>query len=913
MMGYPMHDSAEAMEFFRDLIDSLYLVKVINEQGDFIQYLPGFGWYNTIHVVEEDEGYYLKVNNSYTMSVDTGWRCGDSINYEGQTYGTVKIGAQCWMTENLNVGNMINGLVEQTNNGTIEKYCYNNEQDSCDVYGGLYQWNEMMLYASDTLTQGICPDGWRLPTDYEWCYLTSYIDSNVVCGTTGWSGNDAGYKLKSDNGWCGGGNGSDVYGFMALPGGSRGENGVFHGVRCNNYWWSSTAYSPLSSLFRVLDYNHNNVNRNYGNKDYGLAVRCIKGLDTTSTNLPPILPHSPSPADSTQCQSIFLDLSWSCFDPDGDSISYDLYLGTDSIPSLITTGISDTTYDPGVLTYDTVYHWKIVAHDANGDSTEGPVWLFETAPDTSVWSCGDSMIYCGQIYHTIQIGTQCWIKENLNIGTYINSSVEQVNNDTIEKYCYENNVANCETYGGLYQWNEMMEYDTAEGSQGICPSGWHIPTDDDWCTLTTYADPTVDCDQWGVSGTDAGKKLKSTSGWSSGGNGTDEYCFTGMPGGYCQASGIFSRLGTYGHWWSATSNGISAWDRWLKYNSDEMRRYYDDKDIGFSVRCVHNDIINFAPDVPKYPFPGDSASGMSTSLTLLWSCSDFDDDTLAYDVYFDTDNPPTTLIADHQSDTTLAVTLLNDTTYYWRVIAYDEEDSTQSPVWTFSTDTVWQCGHSVAYEWQTYETVLIGTQCWMAENMNVGRKYSYQSNNSIIDKYCYNTLDSNCYKYGGLYLWDEAMQYSSQSGSQGICPNGWHIPTRIEWDTLAIYLGGADTAGGMMKEPGLTNWLSPNTGATNTSGFTALPGGYYSQSSHTYVSLGTLGSFWTSDWKGSYEAYRRYLSYSNDNLTSNYSGEYNAFSVRCIYNETLNQPPTQATSPSPADSAQNQSTTVDLH
>jgi uncharacterized protein (TIGR02145 family) len=91
--------------------------------------------------------------------------------------------------------------------------------------------------------------------------------------------------------------------------------------------------------------------------------------------------------------------------------------------------------------------------------------------------------YGGQNYHEVYIGEQIWLKENLNIGTMINSGTAQTSNGIIEKYCYQEDTANCTIYGGLYQWDEAMAYSTIEGSQGICPTGWHIPTDAEFTTL----------------------------------------------------------------------------------------------------------------------------------------------------------------------------------------------------------------------------------------------------------------------------------------------------------------------------------------------------------------------------------------------------------------------------------------------
>src|ERR1035437_7497296 len=96
-----------------------------------------------------------------------------------------------------------------------------------------------------------------------------------------------------------------------------------------------------------------------------------------------------------------------------------------------------------------------------------------------------TVVYEGKTYNTVAIGDQCWLKENLDVGTQVNGSLEQTNNGTIEKYCYNNDPANCTTYGGLYQWNEAMQYVTTPGTKGICPTGWHIPTYAELQTLAT--------------------------------------------------------------------------------------------------------------------------------------------------------------------------------------------------------------------------------------------------------------------------------------------------------------------------------------------------------------------------------------------------------------------------------------------
>jgi uncharacterized protein (TIGR02145 family) len=198
-----------------------------------------------------------------------------------------------------------------------------------------------------------------------------------------------------------------------------------------------------------------------------------------------------------------------------------------------------------------------------------------------------TVIYEGQTYNTVQIGEQCWFKENLNIGTMINGGNGQTNNSQIEKYCYGNAPANCATYGGLYQWNEMMQYSTQQGTKGICPVGWHLPTDEEWCTVTKFIEPSVNCNVYGWTGSPVGTKMKNTSGWNSGGNGTNISGFTALPGGYRTDLSNFSQLGNQTFIWTSNEvNSSMAMFRALTFNNPNVYRSTDDKYNGFSVRCL---------------------------------------------------------------------------------------------------------------------------------------------------------------------------------------------------------------------------------------------------------------------------------------------------------------------------------------
>ncbi|NOR88149.1 MAG: PKD domain-containing protein [Bacteroidales bacterium] len=186
-------------------------------------------------------------------------------------------------------------------------------------------------------------------------------------------------------------------------------------------------------------------------------------------------------------------------------------------------------------------------------------------------------------------------------------------------------------------------------------------------------------------------------------------------------------------------------------------------------------------------------------------------------------------------------------------------------------------------EGNTYKTVKIGEQCWMKENLRVGTQiesWDNMSNNGVIEKYCYDNDSVNCLVYGGLYQWDEIMQYSEEPGLQGICPEGWHIPTDTDWSNLISYLDGPDHAGGQMKEEGLIHWISPNSLASNSSGFTALPAGYRLIHGTTY-NLYENTLFWSSSTIDS-EVWYRGLYYSNAEVYRYTIKKDYGFSVRCI-------------------------------
>lgn len=197
------------------------------------------------------------------------------------------------------------------------------------------------------------------------------------------------------------------------------------------------------------------------------------------------------------------------------------------------------------------------------------------------------------------------------------------------------------------------------------------------------------------------------------------------------------------------------------------------------------------------------------------------------------------------------------------------------------------CGHIGTFvderDGQTYGYVELGSQTWMMQNLNIGtriNRMNNQSDNAIIEKYCYNDDENNCSIYGGLYQWNEMMQYDTTETARGICPDGWHIPSDIEWRSLVDSLNGANVAGANMKETGTVHWNKPNEGANNTSCLTVLPGGSCDQL--TFYDLGFSASFWDSSHKDETDAWYHAIFYDNKVVLSSFFNKAVGMSVRCL-------------------------------
>jgi len=361
------------------------------------------------------------------------------------------IGGKTWMTENLN---------RETASGS---YCYDNDPTNCDKYGRMYDWMTAMT---------ACPTGYQLPTRLDWGDLAKAAGGTGEYGASG----TAGKALKSTNGWYNNGNGTDDYGFSALPGGYHFAS--FSGAGSVINWWTATEISNIYVYYRNMNYRDDNVNESTDHKSSWQYVRCVY-----------------------------------------------------ETPSAVVKGTFTDSRD-------------------------------------------------GQIYKTVKIETQTWIAENLNWEAASGS------------VCYGNRPDSCAKYGRLYTWDAAMT---------ACPTGYHLPTRLEWRDLAVAAGGTG---EYGDSGT-AGKALKSTRGWSwdtfdeRSGNGTDDFGFSALPGGFCSSAeevdgyGGCYTAGQSGGWWTATEHhyGISSktcmvYTRLIGYNNDYLFEGEDRNSAWNSVRCL---------------------------------------------------------------------------------------------------------------------------------------------------------------------------------------------------------------------------------------------------------------------------------------------------------------------------------------
>lgn len=534
--------------------------------------------------------------------------CGDLLvdDRDGKQYPTTLIGNQCWMKSNLNIGVM----VESTSIGTtspphsdmfdnqlIEKYCYNNDSNMCLIYGGLYEWDEAMGYNLIPKSGDICPNGWYIPTDDDWLILEGFLDSQYRFGddiwinSVGYRGYDVGGKLKegdTQNWWAPNLGATNSSNFSSLPSGKRVNHGHFARIGTFADFWTSTSYQN-GALQRNLSYLDAGVSRSLEYRTHGLAVRCIK--DSVFCQNLPIQANAGQDSLNIAIDSLVLYANevendygyWSIIRGDSAYIS-DIYS-----PHAIFKGTKDVLY---VLSWNTYNSCTI---------TSDTLYL-RFLPQLPIFTCGDTLVdYRDNLtYPTVLVGSQCWMQKNLNYGIQIPGLNQMTDNQTVEKFCWSDNIAFCNLYGGIYQWDEAMNYIDYMETRGICPVGWHIPSDREWIILEGYLDSCYDAnspiwESFGYRGCDAGGKLKAegTQYWTSPNFGASNSSgFSALPAGYRKGAiggtgSLWGLDGYYTYFWSSSSfNLYEGVHRFLHTNSSTVAKNHISKTMGFSIRCI---------------------------------------------------------------------------------------------------------------------------------------------------------------------------------------------------------------------------------------------------------------------------------------------------------------------------------------
>ncbi len=498
----------------------------------------------------------------------------------------------------------------------------------------------------------------------------------------------------------------------------------------------------------------------------------------------------------------------------------------------------------------------------------------------------------GNIYRTIRIGTQNWMAENLKTTRYQNGDeiLKGTTNDDWNDanrglyINYNNDPGNDADYGKLYNWFAVAD------NRNLCPAGWHVPTKYEWKILENYL----------VSGV-VGGKLKETGliHWDSPNIGaTNESGFTALPGGL-RTTYNFTGIRLNGFWWSSTfyPEWPEATGYQLYYDYDDL---YEDNAVyikqGLSVRCIEGPPVISIPFVLTSEVENIASNsaicggivnsegyGTVTGRGVCWSTSE----------YPTTSNSRTIDGSGSGSFVSNITGLMENTTYYVRAYATNSAGTNYGNQISFTTSGAIVFNPDLTYgevsdiDGNVYKTIQIGSQLWMAENLKTTR---YNDGSSIplviyytdwinltTSGYCWYDQNETYYKnlYGALYNW-----HAVNTGK--LCPAGWHVPSYAELTTLTTFLGGEGVAGGKLKEAGITHWITPNTGAVNECGFTALPGGWrhYNDGSFSWVNYG--GYWWSSSSENATDAWNINLAYDFEHIGITNNNKRYGLSVRCV-------------------------------
>ena len=515
-----------------------------------------------------------KIPEEWSWDVPQSARLNPNIKYDSmvdprdkQVYKVVKIDvpdtnySQVWMAENLNYADSV-----KTPSLKGRNWCYNDDEKNCNVSGRYYSWAaaiDSVALANDSkepldcgygkkcgldrAVQGICPEGWHLPTLREWSLLCEAIGDYRTCGEplkalTGWN-----YAGTPNN------NGTDLYGFAALPTGRRISATSWEKVGSDVYYWSSTEQDDDRGRYFNINNIYTQTYTYQNSKYYGQSVRCVKGDPSAA----PVRPSSSSSVDETKSSSSSAKLSSSAV-------------------------VSSSSY---VVTKE--WSW-----DVPKEARFNPNIKYDSMIDPR-----DKRVYkVVKIEVKERDYSKVWMAENLNYSDSVRTPSLKG-----KSWCYRDSAKYCEVSGRYYTWAAAIDsvalvsdtvapLDCGYGKtcelgeqriQGICPDGWHLPNRDEWGWLSVYL---------GNAGV-AGDTLKALTGWDYAGtennNGVDAYGFTALPTGRRVSETSWRNIGSDVYYW--TSQEEDAYEAQYSNMNNQYTKFYlyqGSKTYGQSVRCV---------------------------------------------------------------------------------------------------------------------------------------------------------------------------------------------------------------------------------------------------------------------------------------------------------------------------------------
>ncbi|MBK7629085.1 MAG: fibrobacter succinogenes major paralogous domain-containing protein [Bacteroidales bacterium] len=801
---------------------------------------------------------------TFTTLTATG---GTVTDIDGNVYNTVIIGTQTWMAENLKTtkyrdGSSITNITDNIAWGLLTSgaYCwYNNDQATYKAsFGALYN------FYTTVDNRNLCPTGWHVPTDAEWTTLATFLGGESI----------AGGKLKEAGTihWMSPNTGAtNETGFNGLPWSYREKIGAFQIIGYGAYWWSSTQSTSNTGWGRNLTSTSTYINRSSYYPENGFYIRCLQGegqvLPAVTTNTTTVTNTSISTGGNVTS--------------DGGSsvtergICWSTTLNpTIELSSKISSGTGTGNFYVGIplLTPLTTFYFRAyatnsvgTAYGANETVTTGtgipPVTTTAITGITtnSAISGGDVGSSGGETATTRGV---CW-------STSVNPTV--TDSKTIDGSGNGSFVSNIT---GLSPGTTYHVRAYATNNNGIgYGSDVSFTTNTDLPTVTTTAVTSIiymGATSGGNVTWDGGSTLYSRGVcWNTTGNPTiaDSKTVDG------------TGTGTY----TSTITGL------IPSTTYHVRAYATNSagtSYGADLSFTTTDGLPTATTSPISGITtisavsgGDVTCPFGPSITARGIC------------WGTTTNPAitgnkTTDGSGSGGFTSSLTGLTANTTYYVRAYATNILGTTYGNEITFTTN-----GTVTDIEGNIYNTISIGTQIWIKENLkttkyNDGTKISKVTDNTAwaaltTPSFCWYSNDSVTYKatYGALYNW-YAIDVTI-NGGRNVCPVGWHVPTDAQWTTLSTYLGGESIAGGKLKETGTTHWATPNNGATNETGFTALPGGAR-YGNGLFGGTGTYGDWWSSKEFSVINSY--FINMYND-LIGLYAGnddKRNGFSVRCL-------------------------------